>query len=114
MSGLGGAFHHPSTTSVDEIREQALYPDEDESRKHVAGEIFNPWRVVKGGGVWFVGGVVALILAFAAIADRSTRPAIHNFKRSQSLVLLNQKVTRLLSNRSLKRSLIREVSSTTF
>ena len=30
--------------------------------------------------MWFVGGVVALILAFAAIADRSTRPAIHNFK----------------------------------
>lgn len=80
MSGLGGAFHHPSTTYVDEIREQALFPDEDESRKHVAGEIFNPWRVVKGGGVWFVGGLVALILAFAAIADRSTRPAIHNFK----------------------------------
>ncbi|HKR61775.1 MAG TPA: hypothetical protein VJS64_18965 [Pyrinomonadaceae bacterium] len=80
MSGLGGAFHHPSTTSVDEIREQALYPDEDSSRKQVAGQIFNPWRVVKGGGVWFVGGLVALILAFAAIADRSTRPAIHNFK----------------------------------
>lgn len=80
MSGLGGAFHHPSTTYVDEIREQALFPDEDDSREHVAGEIFNPWRVVKGGGVWFVGGLVALILAFAAIADDSTRPAIHNFK----------------------------------
>ena len=80
MSGLGGAFHHPSTTSEDEIREQALYPNEDESRKYVAREIFNPWRVVKGGGVWFVGGLAVLILAFAAIADRSTRPAIHNFK----------------------------------
>lgn len=79
MSGLGGAFHHPSTTSEDEIREQALYPDEDESRKYVAREIFNPWWVVKGGGVWFVGGLAALILGFAAIADRSTRPAIHNF-----------------------------------
>ena len=80
MSGLGGAFHHPSTTYVNEVREQALYPGEDESRKHVAGEIFNPWQVIKGGGVWFVGGLVALILAFAAIADDSTRPAIHNFK----------------------------------
>ncbi len=79
MSGLGGAFHHPSTTYVDEIREQALYPDENESRKQVARQIFNPWRVVKGGGVWFVGGMVALILSFAAIADRSSRPAIHNF-----------------------------------
>ena len=80
VSGLGGAFHHPTTTYVNEIREQAIFPDEDASRKHVAGEIFNPWRVIKGGGVWFVGGLVALILAFAAIADRSTRPAIHNFK----------------------------------
>lgn len=79
MSGLGGAFHHPSTTYLDEIREQALYPDEQSSREHVAIEIFNPWRVVKGGGVWFVGGMVALILSFAAIADRSSRPAIHNF-----------------------------------
>ncbi|HEX4899639.1 MAG TPA: hypothetical protein VFV61_03855, partial [Pyrinomonadaceae bacterium] len=80
MSGLGGAFHHPSTTSEYEITEQALYPNEDQSRKYVAEQIFNPWRVVKGGGVWFVGGLVALILSFAAIADRSTRPAIHNFK----------------------------------
>lgn len=80
MSGLGGAFHHPSTTYVDEIREHAVYPDPDSSRKHVAVEIFNPWRVVKGGGVWFAGGLVALILSFAAIADDSTRPAIHNFK----------------------------------
>lgn len=79
MSGLGGAFHHPSTTYVDEIREQVLYPNENVSRKHVAREIFNPWRVVKGGGVWFVGGLLALILAFAAIADLSSRPAIHNF-----------------------------------
>ena len=78
MSGLGGAFHHPSTTYVDEIREQALYPNEDDSRKHVAREIFNPWRVVKGGGVWFVGGLVALVLAFAAIAGLSSRAAIHN------------------------------------
>ena len=80
MSGLGGAFHHPSTTYVDEIREQVLYPNEDASRKYVAREIFNPWRVVKGGGVWFLGGLLVLILAFAAIADRSSRPAIHNFK----------------------------------
>ena len=87
MSGLGGAFHHPSTTYVDEIREQAVYPDPVSSRKHVAEEIFNPWRVVKGGGVWFVGGLVALILSFAAIADDSTRPAIHNFKAFVALGL---------------------------
>lgn len=79
MSGLGGAFHHPSTTYVDQIREQALYPNEDDSRREVAGHIFNPGTVLKGGGVWFLGGIIALILSFAAIANDSSRPAIHNF-----------------------------------
>lgn len=79
VSGLGGAFHHPSTTYADEIREQALYPSEDESRKAVAKAIFNPLEVVKGGGVWVVGGVIALLLTFAAIAGESSRQAIHNF-----------------------------------
>jgi hypothetical protein len=79
VSGLGGAFHHPSTTYVDEIREQALYPHEKVSREAVAEEIFNPWKVFKGGGVGVIGAVIALILAFSAIANDSTRPALHNF-----------------------------------
>ena len=79
VSGLGGAFHHPSTTYVDEIKEQALYPGEEVSREAVAEEIFNPWKVFRGGGVGVIGGVIALILTFAAIANDSSRPAIHNF-----------------------------------
>jgi len=79
VSGLGGAFHHPSTTYGDEVREQALYPNEDRSRKAVADEIFNPIKVARGGGIWVLGGVMALVLAFAAIAGESSRPAIHNF-----------------------------------
>ncbi|MCM3900606.1 MAG: hypothetical protein ND866_02765 [Pyrinomonadaceae bacterium] len=78
VSGLGGAFHHPSTTYADEIREQALYPSEDESRKEVAKAIFNPIKVFKGGGIWVVGGVIALLLTFAAMAGQSSRQAIHN------------------------------------
>jgi hypothetical protein len=79
VSGLGGAFHHPSTTYVDEIREQALYPKERVSRKAVAREIFNPRKVFRGGGVGVMGAVIAMILTFAAIANDSSRPAIHNF-----------------------------------
>lgn len=79
VSGLGGAFHHPSTTYVDEIKEQALYPIEEVSRDAVAEEIFNPLKVFRGGGVGVIGGVIALVLAFAAIANDSSRPAIHNF-----------------------------------
>ncbi len=79
VSGLGGAFHHPSTTYGDEIKEQALYPPENRSRRAVAAEIFNPIKVARGGGIWVLGGVIALVLAFAAIAGDSSRPAIHNF-----------------------------------
>jgi hypothetical protein len=80
VSGLGGAFHHPSITYADEIKEQALYPPEGRSRDAVAAEIFNPIKVARGGGVWVLGGVIALVLAFAAIGDESSRPAIHNFE----------------------------------
>jgi hypothetical protein len=79
VSGLGGAFHHPTTTYVDEIREQALYPSEDVSREAAAREIFNPIKVFRGGGVGVMGAVIAMILTFAAIANDSSRPAIHNF-----------------------------------
>ena len=79
VSGLGGAFHHPSTTYVDEIKEQALYPEEAVSRQAVAREIFNPYKVFQGGGVGVIGAVIALLLTFAAIANDSSRPAIHNF-----------------------------------
>lgn len=79
VSGLGGAFHHPSTTYVDEIKEQALYPEEAVSRRAVAEEIFNPYQVFRGGGVGVIGAVIALILVFTAIANDSSRPAIHNF-----------------------------------
>jgi hypothetical protein len=78
VSGLGGAFHHPSTTYADEVREQALYPSEDDSRKAVAKVIFNPIKVFKGGGIWVVGGVIALLLTFAAVVGESSRQAIHN------------------------------------
>ena len=79
VSGLGGAFHHPSTTYVDEIKEQQLYPSEKTSREAVAKEIFNPWKVFNGGGVGVIGAVIALLLTFSAIANDSSRPAIHNF-----------------------------------
>ena len=79
VSGLGGAFHHPSTTYGDEIKEQALYPPENRSRRALAAEIFNPIKVARGGGVWVLGGAIALVLAYAAIAGDSSRPALHNF-----------------------------------
>ena len=36
VSGIGGAFHHPSQTYLDEVQEQTLYPRVDDSRAAVA------------------------------------------------------------------------------
>lgn len=79
VSGLGGAFHHPSTTYVDEIKEHVLYPPEDISRSEVTDQIFSPIEVARGGNVWLIGAILAATLAFAAIASESSRPAINNF-----------------------------------
>lgn len=79
VSGLGGAFHHPSTTYVDEIKEHVLYPPEDKSRSEVTDQIFSAIKVARGGNVWLIGAILAAALAFAAIASESSRPAIHNF-----------------------------------
>jgi hypothetical protein len=79
VSGLGGAFHHPSTTYADQIREQALYPSVDESRTEVARRIFKPWNIVRGGGVWAIGFILAFLFYFAATVATSSRQAIDNF-----------------------------------
>ncbi len=47
VSGLGGAFHHPSSTYVDEVQEQVLFPDETTSRETVAGQVFSFWNILR-------------------------------------------------------------------
>jgi hypothetical protein len=79
VSGLGGAFHHPSTTYADELREQILYPPVDESRAEFARRIFQPWKIVRGGGVWAIGFILAFLFYFAATVATSARQAIDNF-----------------------------------
>jgi hypothetical protein len=79
VSGLGGAFHHPSTTYVDEVNEQVLYPSEQESRSAVTDQLFSAVEVARGGNVWLIGAILAATLAFAAITSLSSRPAINNF-----------------------------------
>lgn len=80
VSGLGGAFHHPTTTYAGEISEQALYPPVKRSLQEVAGEIFKPWKIIRGGGVWFIGLVLAFLLFFAATVGRSSNQAVKNFE----------------------------------
>ncbi|HVF51895.1 MAG TPA: DMT family transporter [Pyrinomonadaceae bacterium] len=77
VSGIGGAFLHPTQTYKDEIQEQALYPSEREARDEVAGRIFKFWILMNGGSVWLVGFVLAFLVYFGATIPRSSRQAFN-------------------------------------
>ena len=74
MSGLGGAFLHPSHTDIHELEEQALYPREEVSRKVVASRIFNPLNIYHGGYVFLVGAIIALIVYFGIEISPNGKP----------------------------------------
>jgi hypothetical protein len=65
VSGIGGAFHHPSETYVDQVQEQALYPSEEASTGTVAQRIFNPYQIADGGYIWLAGLISAFVICFA-------------------------------------------------
>jgi hypothetical protein len=73
VSGLGGAFLHPTHTQSKEIKEQALYPPADLSRRKIAKEIFNPVNLINGGYVALIGGLIAAIIYFGATVPQSSR-----------------------------------------
>ena len=78
VSGIGGAFHHPSETYVDQLQEQALYPSEEASTGTVAQRIFNPYQIADGGYVWLAGLVSAFIICFATAMTPSCNEFINN------------------------------------
>lgn len=79
MSGLGGAFHHPSYTYVDEVQEQVLYPSSKDSLMAVADRIFNPVNIIKGGSVWLLGFIIAFVIYFGTTIPKSSRQSFNNF-----------------------------------
>ncbi|MEN3330837.1 MAG: hypothetical protein V7641_202, partial [Blastocatellia bacterium] len=76
VSGLGGAFFHPSHTGVHEVAEQVLYPSPETSRRAVAARLFNPWHLISGGYVALLGASVAAIIYFAAAIPKSSRDVV--------------------------------------
>ena len=88
VSGIGGAFHHPTTTFAGEIGEQVLYPPEKCSREEVARGIFNFWTVLTGGSVYLAGFIIAFVICFAASVPQSSRQIINNLGFLQSLKLV--------------------------
>ncbi|HEX8476558.1 MAG TPA: hypothetical protein VF666_21350 [Pyrinomonadaceae bacterium] len=79
VSGIGGAFHHPTTTYADEVREQTLYPAEDVSRRETSQHLFKFWEVWGGGSVWLIGFVLAFVIYFGVNIAQSSRQAVRNF-----------------------------------
>jgi hypothetical protein len=88
VSGIGGAFLHPTTTFAGEIGEQVLYPPEKCSREEVARGIFNFWTVLTGGSVYLAGFIIAFVICFAASVPQSSRQIINNLGFLQSLKLV--------------------------
>ncbi len=73
VSGIGGAFHHPTTTYKGEIEEHALYPTETVSRHEVSKQVFRFWNLINGGGVWLVGFLITFILYCGLTFSQSSR-----------------------------------------
>lgn len=73
VSGLGGAFLHPSDTDVGEIHAQARYPSKRVSRIEVARRLFNPINIIDGGYVAVLGAFIAAVIFFGATIPVSSR-----------------------------------------
>jgi hypothetical protein len=73
VSGLGGAFLHPSDTLIGPIAPRAIFPTPAASRKATTIQLLNPLRIARGGYVWLIGVVMALVIYFATGVPDSTR-----------------------------------------
>jgi hypothetical protein len=90
VSGIGGAFLHPSQTDVGEVEEQTIFPTKETSRRVIAEQILNFWNLVTGGYVWLIGFVLSAILYFGATIPQSSRQVVACFPLFSELL----KITR--------------------
>jgi hypothetical protein len=79
VSGGGGAFFHPSQTNIKEVMPKMVYPEEGESRREAADQIFKFKNIVKGGYVWLFGFLIAFSLFFTATFPESSKDAVDGF-----------------------------------
>ena len=64
VSGGGGASMSPTQTDYGEVEAQALYPSKQASTRVINKELFKPWVVIRGGNIWLVGFLIAIIFYF--------------------------------------------------
>ncbi|ADJ28233.1 hypothetical protein [Nitrosococcus watsonii] len=72
VAGGGGAFLHPSHTDVEEVAENQLYPPRTVSHRLMTRRLLMPWNIFQGGYIWLAGGLMALIIYFAAVIPESS------------------------------------------
>jgi len=78
VTGLGGAFHHPSNTYDDEVQEQVLYPTEKDSREEVGKVLFDFRSIFHGGYVFLFGAIIAALIYFGMSVTQSSRQDVTN------------------------------------
>lgn len=76
VSGLGGAFHHPSYTKGGRLKNQAIYPPQGRSSDETARKVLNVWNIITGGYVWLMGLIGAGVVHFAATLPESSKSMI--------------------------------------
>jgi hypothetical protein len=69
VSGLGGAFLHPSQTDFHEITPQEVYPSPTTSAGVFARCLLNPFHILGGGYIWLIGALLAALLYFGVTAS---------------------------------------------
>jgi hypothetical protein len=79
VSGGGGAFFHPTQTTVREVPPQVVYPVPGRSRADVADQIVKLRNIWQGGWVWLFGGLIAVALYFAASFPQSSKTALDTY-----------------------------------
>lgn len=86
VSGGGGAFVHPTQTTqaADAARSDAVwpptaartYPERSASRCEITRRLLCPWRIFRGGGVFLVGGLCAVLLYFGVFVAPGARDLV--------------------------------------
>jgi hypothetical protein len=71
VSGLGGAFFHPSDIFHDGPARRAVFPARERSRNEVPKLLLNPFVIFAGGYAAPIGGLVSAIFALALFSSRS-------------------------------------------
>ena len=81
VSGGGGAFMHPSHTNFGKVTAEPVYPAPDDSRKEVTKQLLKPWTMLKGGYIWLIGLLLAVVIYLGATVVPSSQSVVDDLLR---------------------------------